>query len=54
MLRRLELQDMDAAARVVRTAFDQALPALAGLIYRRGIGEHPVRHSSALVPRDDA
>jgi hypothetical protein len=31
MLRRLELQDMDAAARVVRTAFDQALPALAGL-----------------------
>jgi GNAT superfamily N-acetyltransferase len=31
MLRRLELKDMDAAARVVRTAFDHALPALAGL-----------------------
>jgi GNAT superfamily N-acetyltransferase len=31
MLRRLELKDMDAAARVVRTAFDQALPSLAGL-----------------------
>jgi GNAT superfamily N-acetyltransferase len=31
MLRRLELDDMDAAARVLRTAFDQALPSLAGL-----------------------
>jgi GNAT superfamily N-acetyltransferase len=31
MLRRLEREDMDIAARVVRTAFDQALPALAGL-----------------------
>ena len=31
MLRRLELCDMDAAARVLRTAFDQALPWLAGL-----------------------
>ena len=31
MLRRLDLVDMDAAARVVRTAFDQALPSLAGL-----------------------
>ena len=31
MLRQLKLQDMDAAARVVRTAFDQALPSLAGL-----------------------
>jgi GNAT superfamily N-acetyltransferase len=31
MLRRLELDDMDAAARVVRTAFDHALPWLAGL-----------------------
>ncbi len=31
MSRRLELVDMDAAARVVRTAFDHALPALAGL-----------------------
>jgi GNAT superfamily N-acetyltransferase len=31
MLRRLELDDMDSAARVVRTAFDQALPSLAGL-----------------------
>jgi len=31
MLRQLELEDMDAAARVHRTAFDQALPALAGL-----------------------
>jgi GNAT superfamily N-acetyltransferase len=30
-LRRLELADMDAAARVLRTAFDQALPWLAGL-----------------------
>jgi GNAT superfamily N-acetyltransferase len=30
-LRRLELEDMDTAARVARTAFDQALPALAGL-----------------------
>jgi GNAT superfamily N-acetyltransferase len=31
MLRRLELKDMDAAARVLRTSFDQALPSLAGL-----------------------
>jgi GNAT superfamily N-acetyltransferase len=31
MLRRLELADMDTAARVFRTAFDQALPSLAGL-----------------------
>jgi len=31
MLRRLELVDMDVAARVVRTAFDHALPALVGL-----------------------
>jgi GNAT superfamily N-acetyltransferase len=31
MLRRLELVDMDTAARVLRTAFDQALPWLAGL-----------------------
>jgi GNAT superfamily N-acetyltransferase len=31
MLRRLELEDMDAAARVLRTAFDQALPSLRGL-----------------------
>jgi GNAT superfamily N-acetyltransferase len=31
MLRQLELADMDAAARVHRTAFDRALPALAGL-----------------------
>jgi GNAT superfamily N-acetyltransferase len=31
MLRRLALDDMDAAARVLRTAFDQALPWLAGL-----------------------
>jgi GNAT superfamily N-acetyltransferase len=31
MLRRLELVDMDAAARVLRTAFDHALPSLAGL-----------------------
>jgi GNAT superfamily N-acetyltransferase len=30
MLRRLELADMDAVARVVRTAFDHALPSLAG------------------------
>jgi GNAT superfamily N-acetyltransferase len=30
-LRRLELHDMDAAARIHRAAFDQALPALAGL-----------------------
>ena len=30
-LRRLELADMDAAARVHRTAFDAALPWLAGL-----------------------
>jgi hypothetical protein len=31
MLRQLELADMDAAARVHRTSFDHALPALAGL-----------------------
>jgi GNAT superfamily N-acetyltransferase len=31
MLRRLELNDMDTAARVLRTAFDRALPWLAGL-----------------------
>jgi GNAT superfamily N-acetyltransferase len=31
MLRQLELNDMDTAARVLRTAFDQALPWLAGL-----------------------
>ena len=31
MLRQLDLEDMDAAARVLRTAFDQALPWLAGL-----------------------
>src|SRR5882757_10946237 len=31
MLRRLELVDMDAAALVFRTAFDHALPSLAGL-----------------------
>jgi GNAT superfamily N-acetyltransferase len=31
MLRRLELADMDSAARVLRTSFDQALPSLAGL-----------------------
>jgi putative acetyltransferase len=31
MLRQLGLEDMDAAARVVRAAFDQALPSLAGL-----------------------
>jgi GNAT superfamily N-acetyltransferase len=31
MLRRLDLADMDAAARVHRIAFDQALPMLAGL-----------------------
>jgi GNAT superfamily N-acetyltransferase len=31
MLRRLELADMDAAARVLRRAFDHALPKLAGL-----------------------
>jgi GNAT superfamily N-acetyltransferase len=31
MLRRLELDDMDAAARVLRTTFDRALPWLAGL-----------------------
>ena len=31
MLRQLKLEDMDAAAGVVRTAFDQALPSLAGL-----------------------
>jgi GNAT superfamily N-acetyltransferase len=31
MLRRLELVDMDAAARVLRASFDQAFPWLAGL-----------------------
>jgi GNAT superfamily N-acetyltransferase len=31
MLRRLDLADMDAAARVLRTSFDQALPSLASL-----------------------
>jgi GNAT superfamily N-acetyltransferase len=31
MLRQLKPEDVDAAARVVRTAFDQALPSLAGL-----------------------
>jgi GNAT superfamily N-acetyltransferase len=31
MLRQLKLADMDAAARVHRTAFDRALPTLAGL-----------------------
>src|SRR4030088_2085393 len=31
MLRQLELEDMDAAAQVLRTAFDHALPWLAGL-----------------------
>src|SRR5450631_1157956 len=31
MLRHLELGDMDAAARVLRTSFDAALPSLAGL-----------------------
>ena len=31
MLRQLKLDDMDAAARVVRTTFDQTLPSLAGL-----------------------
>jgi GNAT superfamily N-acetyltransferase len=31
MLRQLELADMSAAARVLRTAFDHALPSLAGL-----------------------
>ena len=31
MLRQLKLDDMDAAVRVVRTAFDQAIPSLAGL-----------------------
>jgi len=31
MLRRLEPVDMDAAARVLRTGFDHALPSLAGL-----------------------
>jgi GNAT superfamily N-acetyltransferase len=31
MLRQLELADMDTAARVLRTAFDHALPSLAGL-----------------------
>ena len=31
MLRQLKLEDMDAAARVVRTPFDQALPSLAGI-----------------------
>jgi hypothetical protein len=31
MLGQLGLEDMDAAARVVRAAFDEALPSLAGL-----------------------
>jgi GNAT superfamily N-acetyltransferase len=31
MLRQLELAEMDAAARVLRAAFDHALPSLAGL-----------------------
>jgi Acetyltransferase (GNAT) family len=31
MLRRLAIEDMDAAAVVHRTSFDQALPPLAGL-----------------------
>jgi GNAT superfamily N-acetyltransferase len=31
MLRQLELVDMDTAAQVLRTSFDQALPSLAGL-----------------------
>jgi GNAT superfamily N-acetyltransferase len=31
MLRRLELEDMHTAARVLRSSFDQALPSLAGL-----------------------
>jgi GNAT superfamily N-acetyltransferase len=31
MLRRLAIEDMDAAAAVHRTSFDQALPTLAGL-----------------------
>jgi GNAT superfamily N-acetyltransferase len=31
MLRQLELADMDAAAQVLRTAFDHAFPTLAGL-----------------------
>jgi hypothetical protein len=31
MLRKLDLADMDAAARVHRTAFDHELPTLAGL-----------------------
>jgi GNAT superfamily N-acetyltransferase len=31
MLRRLVLEDMDAAARVLRASFDAALPSLAGL-----------------------
>jgi GNAT superfamily N-acetyltransferase len=31
MLRQLKLADMDAAARVLRIAFDRALPTLAGL-----------------------
>jgi hypothetical protein len=36
MLRQLELEDMDTAARVLRSSFDQALPWLAGLhtLYR--------------------
>src|SRR5882762_6404696 len=36
MLRRLELVDMDAAARVLRTSFDHALPSLAGLHTPKG------------------
>jgi hypothetical protein len=31
MLRRLALEDMDAAAQVLRASFDAALPSLAGL-----------------------
>jgi GNAT superfamily N-acetyltransferase len=31
MLKQLELQDMDTAARLLRSSFDQALPWLAGL-----------------------
>src|ERR1700676_1484397 len=31
MLRQLKVEDMDAAARIVRAAFDHALPSLAGL-----------------------
>jgi hypothetical protein len=34
MLRQLKLDDMDAAARVVRTAFDCALPSLAAAAHK--------------------